>query len=131
MSAATSSRCLRLQHADCTNPKTCDCDCHLVKPEDAGITFVEVLPGRMGRPARPIVTAEGAAILRGNPGKWALVGHYDGATTAGTTAGNINRGKRADFQPDEWEAAGRRNPKGGSDLYLKFKGEAKLRSVGT
>lgn len=119
-----------MQHAECTNPKSCDCDCHVVKPEDVGITFVEVLPGRTGRPSKPICTPEGMAVLRANPGKWALVGHYDGPTSATTTAGSINKGRRQDFLPAEWEAAGRRNPNGGSDLYLRFRGDAKLRSVG-
>lgn len=68
--------------------------------------------------------------LTHHPGKWAIVQHFDRATSATSTASLLRTGRRP-VPPGSWEFQGRRNPDGGSDLYALYLDDAHASSTPT
>ena len=54
------------------------------------------------------------------PGRWAIVGHFQAAGSASTTASLLRTGKRRAPAGGRWDFRGRRSLDGGSDLWARF-----------
>lgn len=62
------------------------------------------------------------APLVEQPKRWAKVRHYKSIGGASNPAKQINE-RRVPLTVGGWEAAARRDPDGGSDLYVRYLGE--------